>query len=166
MYLYGSLKLNFMFWFLIAGIVFIAMLFIIAEVLFVPGGILGIIGGLMVVFAIYLPYYYELGMGAHINTFVILGVLTLGLFLSVKSKTWRKISLSTDLPAKVRQNVNEIVNIGDKGVSISRLTPMGKARFGEEIVEVKSYTGFIDPHTEIEIIDLTQDKVIVKPIKL
>jgi membrane-bound ClpP family serine protease len=155
-----------MFWLLIAGIVFIGMLFVIAEVLFVPGGILGIVGGLMIIFAIYLPYYYELGMGAHINTLIILAVLTIGLIISVKSKTWRKISLDTDLPSKVRQDSSDLVNIGDKGISISRLTPMGKARFGDQMLEVKSYTGFIDPHTDIEVIDLTKDKIIVKPINI
>ncbi len=155
-----------MFWFLIAGIVFIGMLFVIAEVLFVPGGILGIVGGLLIIFAIYLPYYYELGLGAHINLLIVLAVLTIGLIVSVKSKTWSKISLKTDVSSKVRENISDKFSIGDKGVSISRLTPMGQARFGEQMAEVKSYTGFIDPHTDIEIIEIYNDKIIVKPIKL
>ncbi len=155
-----------MFWFLIAGIVLIGMLFVIAEVLFVPGGILGIIGGMMLIFSIYLPYSYGMGMSAHINTIAILFVLTLGLFISVKSKTWRRLELSTDVSSKVRQQVDELVSVGDIGVSISRLTPMGKARFGEMTIEVKSYTGFIDPKTELEIIDIIKDKVIVKPINM
>jgi len=155
-----------MFWFLIAGIVFIGLLFVIAEVLFVPGGILGIAGGLMLVFAIYLPYYYDLGIGAHINTLIVLAILTLGLFLSIKNKTWKRLELSTDVSYKVRKQMDELVKIGDKGISLSRLTPMGKARFGEQTLEVKSYTGFVDPQTEIEIIEISKDKIIVKPINL
>lgn len=154
-----------MFWLLIGGIVFIGLLFVIAEVLFVPGGILGIVGGLMLVFAIYLPYYYHLGIGAHINTLVILAILTLGLFLSIKNKTWKRLELSTDVSSKVRKQMDELVKVGDKGISLSRLTPMGKARFGEQTLEVKSYSGFVDPQTEIEIIEISKDKIIVKPIK-
>lgn len=154
-----------MFWLLIAGIVFIGLLFVIAEVLFVPGGILGIVGGLMLVFAIYLPYYYDLGIGAHINTLVVLAILTLGLFLSIKNKTWKRLELSTDVSSKVRKQMDELVQVGDKGTSLSRLTPMGKARFGEQTLEVKSYSGFVDPQTEIEIIEISKDKIIVKPIK-
>jgi len=154
-----------MFWLLIAGIVFIGLLFVIAEVLFVPGGILGIVGGLMLVFAIYLPYNYDLGIGAHINTLVVLAILTLGLFLSIKNKTWKRLELSTDVSSKVRKQMDELVQLGDKGISLSRLTPMGKARFGEQTLEVKSYSGFVDPQTEIEIIEISKDKIIVKPIK-
>lgn len=155
-----------MFWFLIAGIVLVGMLFVIAEVLFVPGGILGIAGGLMLIFSIYLPYYYDLGLGAHINTLVILSILSLGLFFSIKSKTWKRLELSADISSKVRQQMGELVNVGDKGISLSRLTPMGKARFGNQTLEVKSYAGFVNPHTEIEIIDVSKDKIIVKPLKL
>lgn len=155
-----------MFWFLIAGIVFIGLLFVIAEVLFVPGGILGIAGGLMLVFAIYLPYYYDLGIGAHINTLVVLAIFALGLFLSIKNKTWKRLELSTNVSSKVRKQMDELVSVGDIGISISRLTPMGKARFGDQSLEVKSYSGFVDPQTEIEIIEIFKDKIIVKPIKL
>ncbi len=152
-----------MFWLLIAGIVLIGLVFIIAEVLFMPGGILGVVGGFLVIFAMYLPYYHHLGRAANISLVIILLVLVITLFTSIKTKTWRHLELSTDITSKVRRS--NTVKIGDEGQSVSRLAPMGKAKFNNKFVEVKSFSGFIDPHTDIEIVDIIKNKIIVKPLK-
>ena len=153
-----------MFWLLIIGIVVIGVLFILAEVLFVPGGILGIVGALLLIYAIYLPYGEGFTIAAHINTAAIVLVLAASLFASVKSGTWNRMALKADISSKARDNFSTNIKVGDRGVSISRLTPIGKARFGNSYIEVKSYTGFVDQHTKIEVIDIEKDKVIVKPI--
>lgn len=153
-----------MFWLLIVGIVVIGLIFIIAEVLVVPGGILGVIGGLLLVYAIYLPYAEGFTIGGHINLAVIILVLALSLFGSIKSGTWSRLALKANIDSKAREYFDANVNVGDRGTSISRLTPIGKARFEDNIIEVKSFVGFVDQNTEIEIIDIEKDKVIVKPL--
>ncbi len=155
-----------MFWLLIVGIVVIGLIFIIAEVLVVPGGILGVVGGLLLVYAIYLPYSQGFTIGAHINLAAIILVLALSLFTSVKSGTWNKLALKANIDSKSREYFDTNVSVGDKGISISRLTPIGKARFADNNIEVKSFVGFVDQNTEIEIIDIEKDKVIVKPLNI
>jgi membrane-bound ClpP family serine protease len=154
-----------MFWLLVIGIVFIGLVFILAEILFVPGGILGIVGGLLLFYAIYLPYGAGYGIEAHINVIAILVVLSLSLFLMVRSNTWNRIKLSKSIDSTVAKNVSDSINIGDIGICVSRLVPMGKARFGDIHAEVKSYSTFVDQGTEIEVVEIKNDKIIVKPLK-
>ena len=154
-----------MFWLLVIGIVFIGLVFILAEILFVPGGILGIVGGLLLFYAIYLPYGAGYGIEAHINVIAILVVLSLSLFLMVRSNTWNRIKLSKSIDSTVAKNVRDSINIGDIGICVSRLVPMGKARFGDIHAEVKSYSAFVDQGTEIEVVEIKNDKIIVKPLK-
>jgi len=154
-----------MFWLLVIGIVSIGIVFILAEILFVPGGILGIVGGLLLFYAIYLPYGEGFGIEAHINVIAILAVLSLSLYLMVRSNTWNKIKLSKSIDSTVKKNVSDSINLGDIGICVSRLVPMGKARFGDIHAEVKSYSTFVDQGTEIEVVEIKNDKIIVKPLK-
>jgi len=55
------------------------------------------------------------------------------------------------------------LQVGEKGITTSRLNPMGKAKFGKIQVEVKSQSSFINQHEEIEIIKIEQNSIIVKP---
>ena len=52
----------------------------------------------------------------------------------------------------------------DKGVSISRLAPMGKARINSFVVEVSSRTGFIDENVAIKIERITDNTIFVSPL--
>jgi len=153
-----------MFWILIIGLVVIALAFIIAEVLFVPGGILGILGGLLLIYAIYLPYSEGYTIEAHINTFLIFSILTIALFTIIKQKSWRRVELKNSIDSSVKEDYRETINIGDKGITISRLTPLGTIRIGSKTLEGKSDTGFLDPKTEIEIISTDRNEIIVKPL--
>ena len=153
-----------MFWFLVLCIVIIALMFIIAEVLFVPGGILGILGGILLIYAIYLPYGEGYVIEAHINTVAIFSILTFSLFKIIKHKSWRSVELSTNIDSSVKEDYRSLVNIGDTGECISRLTPIGSIRIDNKTYEAKSDTGFLDPKTKIEIINITKNEIIIKPI--
>jgi len=153
-----------MFWLLVAGIVLIGLVFILAEILFVPGGILGIVGGFLLLYAIYMPYGAGYGMEAHINVVAILFALSISLYIMIRSNTWNKIKLSKSSDSRIKKNAADSIKVGDAGVCISRLSPMGKARFGDLHAEVKSYSEFVDQGTEIEVVEIKKDKIIVKPL--
>jgi len=153
-----------MFWLLVAGIVLIGLVFILAEILFVPGGILGIVGGLLLLYAIYMPYGAGYEMEAHINVVVILLALSVSLYIMIRSNTWNRIKLSKSSDSRIKKNAADSIKIGDAGVCVSRLSPMGKVRFGEMHAEVKSYSEFVDQGTEVEVIEIKKDKIIVKPL--
>lgn len=56
----------------------------------------------------------------------------------------------------------KIVNVGDVGEVVSTLRPTGKARFGDAIVDVVAEADFLDKGTEIEIIEIHGNRVVVK----
>jgi len=54
------------------------------------------------------------------------------------------------------------VNIGDIGEVVSALRPTGKAKFGEHIVDVVAEAEFLEMGTEVEIIEIHGNRVVVK----
>ncbi len=96
-----------------------------------------------------------------IATFIIIVIALIGLtFLFLKTSTWKPFMLSTTIDSKVNENPNELA-VGQKGKTLSRLAPMGKAKFGNTIVEVTSIQDFIDEGSEVSIVKIEQNKIIV-----
>ena len=62
------------------------------------------------------------------------------------------------------ENKFNYVKVGDEGKTISALRPYGKAIFSERFYEVKSSENFIDENKKIKIINILQDKIMVKKI--
>lgn len=139
------------------------ILLMIAEVLVIPGvGFVGIIGFILLAIAIYFGYEISENTGH-----VVLGVGAVSsigiLVLSLRAKTWDRFSLKSELKGKSNPDKYEdIFKVGDKGKSTTRLNPIGKALIADRVVEVKSYSEFIDENKEIEIIKLEGNKITVK----
>jgi len=58
-----------------------------------------------------------------------------------------------------------IVKVGDSGEATSRLRPAGKARFGEAVVDVVAEGAFIDEGTNVEIIEIHGNRVVVRALE-
>jgi membrane-bound serine protease (ClpP class) len=56
------------------------------------------------------------------------------------------------------------VNIGDLGEVVSTLRPTGKAKFGNAIVDVVAEAEFLDKGTNVEIIEIHGNRVVVKAV--
>lgn len=54
------------------------------------------------------------------------------------------------------------VHVGDVGKAISNLRPSGKARFAGDVVDVVATAEFLDRGTEVEIIEIRGNRVVVK----
>ena len=57
------------------------------------------------------------------------------------------------------------VNLGDIGLVVSTLRPTGKAKFGDAIVDVVATAEFLDKDTEVEIIEIRGNRVLVRKYK-
>ena len=66
---------------------------------------------------------------------------------------------------KVDKNRYENLKVGDLGLSTSSLKPYGKGVFNDKSYEVKSLENFIEENKKIKIINILQDKILVKKIK-
>lgn len=143
----------------------IGLILIIVEMLIIPGfGIPGILGLLSVLGSITYSFYE---FGKTIGLYTLGGeilVTSIIIWLVLRSDTWKKITLKETITEKLKQETTEL-NIGDNGVTISRLNPSGKARFGNTDAEVISQEGLIQPSTPITIAEIDHSKIIVTKSK-
>lgn len=150
-------------WTVIAILIIIGLLFIVLEILVIPGqGIAGIIGLVIMTIGIYQTYVIYGSTSGHIvlgSSFVL---SVLALVLSLRSNTWKKMMLSKTIDSKVNTIDEESLKVGDIGKSVSRLVPAGKALINNEFFEVHTHGDFIDPQTEIEVISIDHNKIFVK----
>lgn len=151
-------------WIIILVLIALGILFLLLELLVIPGttfvGIIGLIALILGVYQTFTIYGTGWGLIALLGTSLI--SITM-LILSLRSKTWKKAMLSTSINSKIDQ-VMEKFHIGDEGISISRLTPIGKARFGDEFIEVSTFGDFLDPEVKIRIVEIRNNKVFVETI--
>ena len=152
-----------MHWILIATFIIIGLIFLALEILVIPGvGIAGIIGFILIIVGIWQTYAGHGMLAGHLvlaGTFI-LTVTTL--VLSLRSKTWRKLALSTSIDSKVNLIDEENLKAGDTGKTVSRLAPMGKALINGEYYEVSTNGDFIDQQTEVVVVKIDHNKIIVK----
>jgi membrane-bound ClpP family serine protease len=79
----------------------------------------------------------------------------------MRSKTWRKLQLKTQIDSKMNEVDTNKLKEGMEGVAISRLVPTGTGLFGDTETEVVSIQGFIDENSPIKIHKIEGSKVIV-----
>lgn len=150
-------------------LIFLGLALIMVEIFLLPGiTIAGIGGGVILVGGIVYAFLY-IGENAGYAKIAASAILGVGSFVFlIKSKTLDHIALKTDITSKVDQSDRELIKVGDQGVTLSRINPIGKAEFKNELViEVKSFTGeFIDTEVEIEVVKTDSSSILIQPRNL
>lgn len=148
---------------LIIILIIAGLLFLLLEVLVIPGTtVVGIAGFALIIFSVWESYHV---FGSPTGHFVLLGTIfftLLTIYLALKSKTWNRIMLKTEISGKVNEIDTTKVQAGDTGISVSRLTPGGKALINDEYYEVHTNGEFIDQESEIVVTHLADNKIFVK----
>jgi membrane-bound ClpP family serine protease len=153
-------------WLIIIGLMLLGTFLIVAEVIFVPGTtIVGILGFIFSAYCIYLGYDY---FGLNTGTIILISSLALNivaLVVAFRSKSWERFSLKTTLTGKYNEDFQNAVKVGDRGVTISPLKPVGKASFQDRDLEVRSSGEYVDENVEIEVTRIESSKIFVEPLK-
>lgn len=148
---------------LIISLLIIGLLLLFAEILLIPGvGIAGVLG-LVSLGGSCLYAFNQMGgtVGAIVTAVNVALVVGLSIYV-LRAKTWKRLSLDTNIDSKAVADTG--LAVGDRGVTVSRLAPMGSVRFDTELVEVKALEGFVDPEVEVEIVLMEDGKIYVKPV--
>ncbi len=150
---------------IIVFLIFLGIVLLLIEFTILPGITIAGIGGLLLfAYSIYLAF-------TSYGTLV--GFITLGFVLIVspvlvvklfKGKSGKKIVLHTVLSGFTNEINEEKVKIGDIGITVGRLAPMGKIKVNDEVVEVKSTGTFIDPGEKVRIIHIEKSLITVEPL--
>lgn len=148
---------------LIISLIIIGLLLLFAEILLIPGvGIAGILGLVSLGGSCFYAFN-QLGstVGAIVTAVNVALVVGLSIYV-LRAKTWKRLSLDTNIDSKAVADTG--LAVGDRGVTVSRLAPMGSVRFDTELVEVKALEGFVDPEVEVEVVLMEDGKIYVKPV--
>lgn len=149
---------------IITAIMLIAILLFLVEIFLLPGfTIAGVAGAIFAIGGV--VYAYTLSPTAgHITlggSVVVFG----GLFLwLLRAKSFQRVALKTDVDSTLTSTRDMGLQVGEEGVTLSRLAPIGKARFEQITVEAKAMENFIDEQTPVVIVRIDGYNVVVQTI--
>lgn len=145
-------------------LLFLGIVFLLLEILVFPGtGITGVIGLLLLaasVWQIYVMYGNSAGHIALASTSVI---CIAAIIVALQPKTWNRASLKSEISGTAVPKHSNL-NVGDNGTTLSRLAPMGKARFGNESYEVRTFGSMINEKVRISIVKIENNSIYVKEL--
>jgi membrane-bound ClpP family serine protease len=152
-----------MIWLVIVSLLVIGLVFILLEVLVVPGTtVVGFIGAGLMAGGVYLSFHE---FGNQIGTITLLATVlfaAVAVAISIRTGTWKKMMLKTEIDGKVNTIEPGKIKVGDEGKTITRLNPVGNAFINEEFYEVVSKDNLIDENIEIVVLKVEGNKIIVK----
>ncbi len=147
----------------IITLILVGLVLMFAEIMLIPGvGIAGILGLLSIGGSSFYAFSEFGNTTGAIVTAVNAVLLVVMAVYVLRAKTWKRMSLETNISSKAIENVT--VTVGDRGKTVTRLAPMGSARFENYIVEVKALEGMMDPDVAIEVVMIEDNKIYVKPV--
>lgn len=152
--------------FYIVLLIFFGLLFLVAELVFLPGVSIGALLSLVCYgSSIYLAFR---DYGPLTGAVVVMAILLLSLVVvifSLRAKTWQRFSLEQEIRSSSMPEPEKELQIGARGKSVSRLSPMGKIEVDGRLFEAKSQDVYIDPRSEVEVVGFENFSVIVKKIE-
>lgn len=149
--------------FYIILLIILGVLFLVAELVFLSGSLIGTALSLACYGGAVWKAFADYGYTAGIVVVAVIALVSLAAtVVSLRAKTWQRLSLSQEIESSSMEQPETLLHIGDKGVTVSRLSPMGKVEIDGKIYEAKSIDLYIDPKTEIEVTGFENFNVIVK----
>ena len=152
--------------FAIILLILLGLVLLLIEFAVIPGVTIAGIGGFILLIASVYIAFTELGKTAGFITLIVVMILAPAMvYYFFKSRTGKKMILEKNIDGKVELINNQKIVVGDNGKTIGRLAPMGKVRVNGEVVEAQSTGAFIDHNTEIKVLKIVSNKIIVEPVK-
>src|SRR5690625_3918739 len=145
---------------------FIVGVLLISFELIVPGGILGLFGGLAILGSWALTFYeYEIhvGLAAVLVGLIILGgTLYVELKLLPRTRFGRRLFLSSAIDSTSQAPLATQDIIGAEGETLTALVPTGVVLIGDQKYEEFSVSGMLEKGTPVTVVDFDTFRVRVK----
>lgn len=147
---------------IIAVLILVGLLLVIIELFLLPGvTIAGISALLFFGGAVYYAFGISSAAGI-ISAMISVVVCIVGVLAFMRSRVMNKISLDASINSVVPTSVPQDIAPGDKGVTLSRLNPMGRVMVNGHELEGRAREAFLDENTAIEVERVENTVVIVK----
>ena len=148
---------------LIIILVLLGVFFLVAELIFLPGVTLGaILAAASYGAAIYFAFVRLGIIGGVLTIAVVVAAALVAVVMSLRAKTWQRLALNDKVEGTSMDSPAQALKVGDKGVAVSRLSPMGKVKIDGKVYEAKSVDAYIDQRCEVEVVDFENFNVVVK----
>lgn len=146
----------------IVAVLVVGLLLLLVEIAVVPGfGVAGVLG-LLALVAGASAAWSELGpfWGA-VAGFVSLICAGAMLYIVPKSKAGQRMILQHNQADAVSQRDRSAL-IGRRGITVTPLRPSGRARFGQDEVDVETEGEYVEPDREVEVMSVEGARVVVR----
>ncbi len=158
------MSLGLIIFFIVLGIVLLVIEFMLMPGVVIAGvgGAIFVIGGVIMAFVEHGPADGLIVLASTVAAMIVVVIMVL------RAGTWKSLMLTTAIDSKVdlmQKDERPAVSPGDRGESITRLNPIGRVVVNGDYYEAKALDILIDPKTEVEVISVEGNKLIVKPIK-
>lgn len=149
----------------IALLILLGVVMLVVEIALIPGvGATGVIGVLSLAASVFYAFFYLNTLSGWITLLIVIGILAVLFIWTVYSNPIDKVALKKKIDSKVTDSEAVGLNVGDKGIAITRLALIGEAEFDGKRVEVKSLDGFIEQGVTVVIERLSDGVVFVKKV--
>ena len=151
---------------LIIVLIIIGLSLMVVEVVVLPGiTIAGIGGAILIGCGVFLTFKW-FGNTAGMIVLIATGILfVIFMVYALRANTWKRLSLHSEIDSRVNVVDTNDIKTGDRGMTVSRLAPIGKILIHDKIMEGKSEFGLIDENREIEVVHVNNSTIIVQEIK-
>jgi len=152
--------------FYIVLLIFFGLLFLVAELVLLPGVSIGALLSLVCYgSSIYLAFRDYGPLTGIVVVLVILVLSVVSVVFSLRAKTWQRFSLKQEIRSSSMPEPDKELQVGARGKSVSRLSPMGKIMVDGRLYEAKSQDVYIDPRSDVEVVGFENFSVIVRKVE-
>ncbi len=153
-------------WIIIISLLLVGLALTIVELFFIPGTtVVGLLGLIFSIAGIIVSYNQ---LGASTARYILGGMLivsTVALVVSFRTGAWSKFSLKSSIDSKVNEGMLATISVGDEGITLSNLRPVGKAEFNQKAYEVKTTGSYIESGGKVKITQIELHQIVVEPLK-
>lgn len=148
---------------LIILLVLLGVFFLVVELVLLPGVTVGTILSLVsYAVAVYMAFERFGLTGGAVTLAVVVAISLVAVVLSLRAKTWRRFSLRQKIESSSMETPSDTVSVGQRGIAVSRLSPMGKVNIDGRVYEAKSIDSYIDQRSRVEVTGFENFTVVVK----
>ena len=152
---------------IIIFLIVLGIVLLLIEVTILPGiTVAGVGSFLVLVYSVYLAFTSYGSLVGFLTLAFVLIAAPLLVYKLFKGKAGKSMILNTVLTGVANEIDPEKVKVGDIGVTIGRLAPMGKIKVNDEVIEVRSTGTFVNPGEKVRIIHIEKSIVTVEPLNL
>jgi membrane-bound ClpP family serine protease len=150
-------------WTLISVLIIVGLLFMVVEILLIPGtSFAGIIGFICIAVGVWQAFAAHSLAEGLIVLGATMAMTFMVLYFSLKSNTWKRFMLKDENTTRLNVITESDIKPGDTGVALSRLALAGTVEINGKEYEAHTFGEFVNQGTTVTVVKIENNKIFVK----